>query len=1035
VRPATRLLITLALALGAAAQIPSSLYSGLVWRPIGTFRAGRVSAVGGALGRPGLFYMGAMQGGLWKSTNAGVTWVNVTDALPDVANVSAVVVAPSNSETIYFGTNARGPGMFRSDDGARTWRRLGLGDQRGVTAIVVDPHNPALVLAATGGGVFRSTDAGAHWSHTLGEQPALAAEEMAAPFDHPDVIFVSAGAARGGRGARGAGRGGAGGGLGLYRSGDEGLTWTRVETTGLPALGGFTVATNTNAQRLYSLDRGGLYRSDDGGRNWRLATADIHTASSHVYTDPRNPDLLYTVGTTMYRSTDGGKTLVAFKGEPGGDDPRELWIDPTDGTRMLYGGDQGAAVTLDRGATWSSWYNQPTAQFYHIAADQRFPYWVYGIQQDSDITATRTRGDFGQINPFDWAPAPGWETGYLAVDPLHGNVVYTNQNFGDLGRFWTNTWDSQVIYPGVGRNDLRRNANAPIVFSPQDPHTMYWATQYVMATSDGGDHFTAISPDLTVAPGVKPAAPLAGRAGRRGGGGTISALAPSPARTGAGVIWSGSTTGLVYLTRDNGKTWNPVTPAAAADAPVVSLAASHTDPATAWLAVEPAGDNHPYIYRTHDWGRSWQLTVTGLPTDEPTGSFVRVVIEDPERPGLLFAGTESGVYVSFDAGGRWSSLRLNAPNTSYRDLLIHGNDLVAGTYGRSSWILDDISPLRQVSAAMAAQPAVLFRPGAAYRLQRDNNWDTALPVEEPHAPNPPEGAILYYYLGAAPVGDVTLTVYDAAGHKVRSYSSQPLPPIEENPSPTADVAAYWIRPRLPLPATPGMHRVNWDLRWDDPPLLTHNYDQQMGAIAHDTPFMPQGAKALPGNYTIALTVDGKSYRQPLTVKEDPRVGETPAILAGMRRQLGLERKITAGMAASRAGYEQATALNAQIDAHSAAPGAPELETKLTALAGKLSETEVGAFGVSVPAQPSFAALNGALGALLEIVDYNSDMPPVAAQVAAYRKYCAGYNATLAAWHTLVSQDLAAFNHALAAQNQPPLAPRGNAPQGLACDHP
>ena len=470
------------------AQVNPDLYAGLKWRNIGPFRAGRVTALGGSITQPGVFYAAAALGGVWKTVSAGATWFNVTDSIPDLANVTAIDVAPSDSNIVYVGTGDRGRGMYKSTDAGQTWQHIGLEKNHGVSNILVDPHDPNLVLAATQGepralsdqrGVYRSTDGGRTWTRVLYRDDQTGASSMVRAFDNPKVIlatlashYLAPGSGRGGFPAVGGGRSGNGTGVmgtSLYKSSDEGLTWSEVHPTGLPAIGALAVAQHTNSQRVYSLGRGGLFRSDDGGANWSLGTNTLSSASGHVYADSKNPDVVYTMGTSSYRSTDGGHTLVAFKGAPGGDDPREWWLDPVNPDRILYGGDQGASVSLDGGHTWSPWYNQPTAQCYKIAVDNRFPYWVYGSQQDSGVVGTRTRGDLGEITPFDWFPVPGWEGGFIAPDPLDTNIIYTNGNYGDLARIELNTWQQQIINPAVGHSIYRRAANTPLMFSPQDP--------------------------------------------------------------------------------------------------------------------------------------------------------------------------------------------------------------------------------------------------------------------------------------------------------------------------------------------------------------------------------------------------------------------------------------------------------------------------------------------------------------------------------------------------------------------------------------
>lgn len=1041
----------LVFALAGMAQINPNLYGGLKWRNIGPFRGGRVSAVGGAIGQPGVFYAAAALGGVWKTTSAGATWFNVTDSVPEIANVTALEVAPSDFNVVYLGTGDRGLGLYKTNDGGKTWRHLDGAPSHGIANILVDPRDANLVLAATLGdpraksdrrGVYRSKDGGGTWNKVLYKDDQTGASSMVWAFDVPKVViatmaphYTAPGAGRGGRGA-GGGRGGAAGQApALYKSTDEGLTWTEIKPAGLLA-GSLAVAQHTNSQRMYSLGRGGLLRSDDGGATWSPGATTLYSASGHIYVDSKNPDVVYTMGTSSYRSDDGGRTLVAFKGAPGGDDPREWWLDPIDPNRMLYGGDQGASVTLDGGQTWSSWYNQPTAQIYKIAVDNAFPYRVYGTQQDSGVVSTRSRGDLGQITPWDWFPVPGWEAGFIAPDPADPNILYTNGNYGDLARLEIDTWQQQIINPAVGHSIYRRASSSPIVFSPQDPHTMYWATQFVMMTKDAGRHFQAISPDLTVRSGAAPAPANTGR-----GGAAITTLAVSAAK--AGVMWTGSSTGVISVTQDGGANWKNVTPdAIAAGSMVGVIEASHFDPATAYAEVDRsnAGDDKPYIYRTRDSGVTWQPIVNGFPTDEITGSFVRVVREDTMRKGLLFAGTETTVYVSFDDGDHWKSLRLNLPNTSYRDLVVHGNDLVAGTYGRSFFILDDITPLRQLTPSLVSQlrteTSYLFKPGDALRIRRDINMDTPLPPEVPHALNPPEGAILDYYLAARPAGDIQIEIYDAQKRLVRTLSSRSAMPLNEPRPPVPD---YWLRKPQPLPTNVGDNRINWDLRYDDPPALSHNWGQVMPAIYQDTPNTPQGAVALPGTYTVKLTVDGKASTQALTVHEDPRIGESPAVMAGLRAQFDLEQTSVAGMAVSDTGYNQASQLRAQLKtlgglspASDVAQAITAIDSKTAPVEGRLSDAASGPYGVpAYTSNPGFTGLNGSFAGLMVIVEYMSDHAPVDAQVKAFHDYCTDLNTNLGLWRTINVQDLPALNELLRNNKLQPLSP-ATPPPDLNC---
>ncbi|MGH7583719.1 MAG: WD40/YVTN/BNR-like repeat-containing protein, partial [Gemmatimonadales bacterium] len=855
------------------APVEPSLLAGLKWRNIGPFRAGRVSAVAGAIGQPGVYYMGLPIGGVWKTTSAGVTWVPIFDDIKDVSSIGSVEVAPSNPDIVYVGTGGvnEGDGVYKSTDAGTTWQHLGMEQTRAIPLMLVDPKNPDVVLMAALGsarvadgnrGVFRTTDGGRNWTRTLFVDSTTGAENLAWAFDRPDVMLAttirrggrrgrgaaaqspapsaqgSAGAAaagggrgRGGRGggagnAQGAGPGALGSGTGLYKSTDEGITWNEISGNGLPDLTGrvsVAVAMHTNAQRMFLIGTFGLYRSDDGGGSWhRMAANDVRIINgqggytSGVWVNTGNPDIVYTIATAAYMSTDGGRTFTAWKGAPGGDDPQVMWFDPTDPKRMFMGLDQGGTVSQDGGDTWSLWYNQPTAQIYHISADNSWPYWIYGTQQDACAIAVRPRGDLGEITMLDWTPNPGNERGPIVPDPLNPKIVYATNLTAGIMKMTLSSGQWMNVSPNVDTSlGLRWNNENPLVFNGTNPHELFAGFQYVMSTTDGGGHWRKISPDLGVARGAQRPAPRAqGPAPRAQGpsvGGTINAMSSSPVAP--GVLWVGMNNGLIWVTRDHGATWADVS-IPDVRGPISSLDASHLDAATMYVALRAAGESGPSFYRTHNFGKTWTKIVNGMRADQVTGSYAHVIRADPKKAGLLYAGTESSMYVSVDDGDDWQSLMLNLPNTSYRDIVVKDNDLIVATYGRGIWILDDISPLRQITPAIAAEPAHLFKPGDAIRVRREMNEDTPFPPEVPHALNPPVGAIIYYYLGARPAGDITLEILDAAGHIVRHYSSAPIP-ADTNPAP--QTPPYWLKVPEPLPTAIGTNRINWDIRYDDPP--------------------------------------------------------------------------------------------------------------------------------------------------------------------------------------------------------------------------
>jgi photosystem II stability/assembly factor-like uncharacterized protein len=1003
----------------AQAQVNPSLFRGMQWRNIGPFIAGKVDSVSGVNGRPAIAYVGTDNGGVWKTVNAGVTWFPVTDEVHAVRGFTALAVAQSQPSVVYAGTGSvfgsnYGSGVWRSTDAGAHWHSAGLRNAGEIAWLLVDPRNPDLELAATRGidyqkggarGVFRSTDGGRTWKLVLNAQPESGATYLSWSSDDPRVIFATVTQTYVVPGASGRSLFEHPGPTSLYKSTDEGLTWRKLKGRNQPKLVGETaVAVGIHARRVYLLNRTGLYRSDDGGASWSVATETIYTSSKQVLVDPHNPDVVYTMGTCVYRSTDGGHTLVAFKGAPGGDDPNQWWIDPNDPNHIVYGGDQGASVSLDGGRTWSSWYNQKTAEIDKISTDNRYPYWIYGSKQDSGTFAIASRGPVGEITDLDWFPLPGWETGFVTIDPVHPDVIFTNGPLGFLEKVNRKTWGAQSVDFGVGAisrvtdTDFRRAVSAPIVFSPQNPKILYYGTQNVWESQDGGDHWQKISPDLTAHRGSPP---LPNPEGVHHGDALV-ALSPSTAQ--AGVIWTGSNNGVLYVTRDSGEHWRDVTPRDMSIYGVLNVQASHFDPSEAYAAVrnDATGDYSPHVLRTRNFGESWQEIVTGLPAAQPTGSFVRAVQEDHRKQGLLFAATETSVYVSFDDGNHWQSLRLNLPTTSFYDLQIHDGDLIAATYGRGVWILDDISPLEQSSADLADRQAHLFRPQAAIRVESNINQDTPFPPEVPHGKNPPQGVVIDYYL-KQPAQNVQLQIFDAKGNLVRSYSNAPIRPLDQPLPPTP---AFWARPARPLPTTAGEHRVSWNMRYPTPPALF--FDQSSAAVPEDTPFIPEGPLALPGNYTVKLTVDGVSDTQPVLLKQDPRLDDSAAAMDGMRLQLALSQQIIAVISASKSAYDQGNGLDAKLSSQRADVSnglASTLRKEITQLTGTLKDASIGLSGGSYAVPPvrgytSFSRINGQASALLEMVEFTSDQAPVPSLYRTYSDLCRDFNATLAAWRSL-----------------------------------
>ncbi|HET7251640.1 MAG TPA: hypothetical protein VFI79_17480, partial [Gemmatimonadales bacterium] len=1021
---------------GAPGPVPSSLLSGLVWRNIGPFRAGRVAAVSGAIGQPGVFYMGLPLGGVWKTTSAGEVWTPIFDSIEEASSVGAVEVAPSDPNVIYVGMGDlitggginEGNGVYKSTDAGRTWQHLGLGDTKQIPAILVDPKDPNIVLLAAQGdvhkksetrGVYRSTDGGKSWTKTLYVDDSTGAQKITWAFDRPDVLLATTvrhyatpitGPARFGPTGGITGAQNAATQTRLFKSTDEGVTWREITGGGLPRMNGRTsvaIAMHTNALRMFLIGNFGLYRSDDGGTTWRqMDAADKRIANGQggyncgVYVDPQNPDVVYTINTASYQSTDGGNTFTGFKGAPGGDDPQQLWIDPTNGQRMLLGLDQGAVVTLDGGGTWSSWYNQSTEQVYHLAVDNSYPAWIYASQQDAGAIRIRSRGNQGAITPLDWNPVPGWEWGSEAPDPTNPDIVYAT----GVGVFKI-TYPSEQwinVSPNVDP-DLkgRTTISQPIAFAPWNPRELITGLNFLMSTTDGGVHWTKLSPDLGFPKDTVPTPDsLRGKPGYLVGG-AIQSMALSTVKR--GVIWIGTQNGLIKLTQDEGKTWEDVTipsiPGVASRADILAIDASHFDPATAYVALSlhVTGDYTPYFYRTHDYGKTWTLITTGFATGQPSGSFARVIREDPKTRGLLFAGTESGVYVSFDDGDHWQPLQQNLPNTSYRDIVVHDNDLIVGTYGRGIWVLDDISPLRQMTGTLASEPVHLFTPGEATRVRRNVGNDTPFPPEVPHALNPPDGGLIYYYLASEPAGEITLDVLDAHGSVVRHLTSAAVAPVKEAAQPPEP--NFWLAAPLRLSKAAGLNRVNWDLRTDDPPAFSHSFE--INANPGLTPPSPQGPLVPPGTYTIRLTVAGTEYRRPITVVNDPR---SPAGLADVQVQYGLQAKTVAGMRASWDGYQQVAAARAAVvaDTVSTLPAvvvtaAKTLDSTLAAVGGNPDGGRgFGGFRAGPPPPPTFVGVNGTLGGQINALE-TADMAPTPAMLAAYEATCRDLTKAAATW--------------------------------------
>ncbi len=970
----------------------------LHWRLIGPFRGGRALAVTGVPGEPNHFYFGAVDGGVWESLDAGRTWNPIFDD-QEIGSIGSIAVAPSDPRTIYVGSGeadmrsdiAYGDGVYKSSDGGKSWMHLGLDDTKQIGAIVVDPQNANVVYVAALGrpygpnaerGVFKTTDGGRTWAKILYKNPDIGATALAMAPDDPKVIYAALWQTR--RPPWNVYPPSNGPGSGLYKSTDGGATWVQL-TTGLPAhVGRIGLSISPAApHRIYanvdgSPGLGGIYRSDDAGATWTHEDGEQRIWQrgwyfSGITADPRNPDVVYVMDTSTYRSTDGGKSFDAILGDPTGDDFHTLWIDPSDSGRMILGSDQGVIVSLTGARTWSSWYNQPTGQFYHVSTDNGFPYSAYGAQQDSGADMQAVWSKYGTLSQQDFRPLDvGGENGNLAPDLRHPGLVYGDSS-GQGGPTvtrevtatgWEQNVDPVITHPGtVWRNTW----TLPLAFSPVDRTTLYFAHQNIFRSRDGGETWKIVSPDLSrpnegTPPNLDPATLADTNNVARHG--VVYAIAPSPVR--ASVIWAGTDDGYIWVTRDGAKSWQNVTPPQLSSwSKVGIIEASHYDAATAYAAIDRhrLDDYEPYMYRTRDGGRTWTAIVAGI----PDGSFVNAVREDPVRRGLLYAGTERGVYVSFDDGGFWEPLQLNLPVTSIRDIAVHGDDLVVATHGRAFWVMDDVEPLREwLTAAVAhlGQRDYVFRPAAAYRIRPGSQEGTPLPLDEPQADNPPVGLYIDYYLSGAARTPVVIDVLSSDGRVVRHWSSaHPAKPVDPK---SVDYTPHWIAAD-PVPAADaGAHRFVWDFHESSP----------------DGPLVP------PGSYTVRLSVDGATYARAARVLRDPRVAATDSDLVA---QYDLALRIEALRS-------NVTAARAKAEA---------IAKGLSGERARLYRREI--VGEGLPANPddsmgayshdfsSFLYLKSALDYLESAVE-SADAPPTPDMRTAYATLSAIYRQTLARSH-------------------------------------
>ncbi|HXB45597.1 MAG TPA: hypothetical protein VNV85_16135 [Puia sp.] len=960
-----------------------SLFDSMKWRMIGPHRGGRTVGAVGVPKQPNVFYIGVNNGGVWKTTDYGRTWFPIFDDQP-TGSIGDIVVSPSNPNVIYVGSGegiqrpdlSVGDGMYKSTDAGNSWAHIGLEDGQQIGGLAIDASNEDRVFAAVLGhpygpnterGVYRTLNGGKTWDRVLYIDENTGASQVSIDPKNPNIVYADLWAGRQGPWENGAWNGPE---SGLFKSTDGGTTWKKL-TNGLPStkqgLGriGFCIAPS-DPNRLYATvdagDVGGIYRSNDGGESWMQMNPDGRywgrgSDFAEVKSDPQNADIVYTANVVVWKSTDGGRTWKDFRGAPGGDDYHRIWINPENPNTILIASDQGAIITVNGGQTFSSWYNQPTAQFYHVSVDNDFPYNVYGGQQESGSVGIASRGNDGQITFRQWHPVAVEEYGYVAADPLDPNIIYG----GKITKYDKRTGQVQNIAPEALRSGKYRFLRtAPVVFSPIDPKTLYFAGNVLFKTSDGGNHWEILSPDLTreswdipASVGIYTTDQLK-KMPRRG---VIYTVAPSPKD--ANTIWAGTDDGLIHITRDDGKTWSNVTPPEITSWSKVSMIeASHFDVSTAYAAINRirCDDLLPHIYKTTDAGKSWKEIVTGLPAAP-----INALHEDPIKKGLLFAGSETGVYVSFDDGGHWQPLRLNMPVTSIRDLVIKDDDIVVGTHGRSFWILDDITCLRQISDAAAAK-VTLYTPQTATRIRWSMYPDTPLPQEEPAGQNPPDGAVIDYYLKEKSKTEIMLDITDEKGNVIRHFSSNDtmykIPPV--------NIPLYWIRPQQILSTDAGSHRFLWDMRY--PPLdVPASYP--ISAIYANTAPEPSAPWVMPGNYTVKLTVNGNAYSKALTVRMDPRVKTS---LPDLQRQHDLSLICYKNRLQSLRVLRQIDMLRKQVKQLIVASktnntqGIKDFDDKLAALEGTSNRRGGG--------DESFNMLNNSFASLFNILD-GTDMPP------------------------------------------------------------
>ena len=1014
------------------------LFRGMKYRSIGPFRGGRSLTAAGIPGDPTTYYFGATGGGVWKSTDGANTWSAIFDK-DGSPSIGSIAVAGSDPNVVYVGTGeacirgniSNGDGVWKSVDAGKSWKYVGLKDSRAIGKVIVNPHNPDIAFVAALGhpygpnterGVFRTTDGGKTWDKVLYKDENTGAIDVTFDPQNPHILFASLWEARRTPWSLSSG----GPGSGIYRSTDAGTTWKKLEEHGLTkgpyGRIGLTVA--ANSERVYAIveakEGGGFYRSDDGGDTWDLVNSSHSLLQRawyymHVIADPQDVNTVYVADVEFFKSTDGGRSFNKVK-VPHGDN-HGLWIDPKNTKRMIASNDGGVTVSLDGGNSWTREDNQPTAQFYHVITDTRTPYYVYGAQQDNSTVAIASRSDDGAIGRDNWYTVGGGEAGYIAPNPTDPNIVYAGDYQGNITRFdrRTNQIQSINVSPEIsdGRGaaplDHRFQWTAPIVTSPHDPNTIYYGGERVFKTSDGGMHWEAISGDLTRNDKSKQQ-PSGGPITIDDTGteyyDTVFSIAPSPLAKGQ--IWAGTDDGLIQLTRDEGKTWTNVTPKDLAEWSRISLIeASPHYAGAAYVAVDrhQNDDLAPYIYKTADYGATWSRITAGI----PDGSFVRAVREDPKRKGLLYAGTERGVFVSFDDGAHWRSLQINLPIVPVHDLVVKNDDLVLATHGRAFWILDDVSPLRQFADSVVAEDVHLYQPATAYRVHAGDAPEH-LTFD---GKNPPHGAVIYYYFKKAPKpeakpGEVTIEILDASGTVVRKFSSNKTEPLEEPLDPDDKKPEKQIKPE------DGLNRFVWDLRYDEanrvPGYFLWEYNE--GA---------KGPLALPGNYQVRLTANGKTLTAPLEVKIDPRVTVSQADL---EKQFKLEMNVREQLNRVYDAVNQIQDVREQLEGlkkrvvpgDSTKPlldGASALEAKLIAVRDPLINFKISASEDSLAYVPG---IDAKLAFLSMAVAGFADSAPTEAENREFDKLKKQTEELLARWDQVRTADIGTFQKLAAEQN-------------------